>query len=355
MGSNSDFDSKRSIEQSTKDIVRIFAGKTAFKWDAYESSPHLEICNLGLTVKKILATDTADIARSTSGYTEGVHIFRVNWPLKKRGEVAIVGVATDQVPVSRSQTVQIFDEHEILLGWDIVNNQSFFNGNLIKKYPKDRKPNYAVPDNFYMILDLDKGILAFRTDDEEFGFCYCELNRIFAEQGIKLFPVVNLTTVCSEVTMVEIYNSSHDPSKKRVGMLLEMSVKWRMLNSMMLHRSSDKINVILQIIQESLELNVMVRDDIWMYRTYLKMMIKFDDTKALNLFQRFSLTQIRDTIGVQCFMAVSRLMYYYTWGNAQFPISLVNQRCLDTITDTFQILKTVSLSPDVSKFNVKIR
>ncbi|CAD5115976.1 DgyrCDS4908 [Dimorphilus gyrociliatus] len=347
MESNSDFDNKSTIEQSTKEIIRTFAGKTAFKWDNYESSPNLEICNLGLTVKKCLSTDTADIARSTSGYTEGIHIFKVNWPKKKRGEVAIIGVSTDQVPVCRSQIVQIFDSNEVLLGWDIVNNQSFFNGNLIKNYPKDRNPNYAVPENFYMILDLDKGILAFRTDDEEFGFCYCELNSIFAEQGIKLYPVINLTSAGSEVTVVEIHNSSHDPSKRRIGMLLEMSVKWRMLNSMMIHKSSDKVNVILQIIQEFLELNFMVRDDLWMYKTYLKMMTKLDDTRALNLFQIFSLTQIRDSVGVQCFIAVSRLMYYYTWGNALFPIALVNQKCLDTIIDTFQIMPKLSIAQDV--------
>jgi SPRY domain-containing SOCS box protein 1/4 len=42
---------------------------------------------------------STDSIRGKLGYTEGLHVWEINWPLRQRGTHAVVGVATKEAPL----------------------------------------------------------------------------------------------------------------------------------------------------------------------------------------------------------------------------------------------------------------
>ena len=51
---------------------------------------------------------STDCIRGRQGYSSGIHIWQISWPLKQRGTHAVIGVATKEAPLHSPGKCQIY-------------------------------------------------------------------------------------------------------------------------------------------------------------------------------------------------------------------------------------------------------
>ncbi|XP_035761952.1 SPRY domain-containing SOCS box protein 4-like, partial [Neolamprologus brichardi] len=72
-----------------------------------------------LTFHRHPVAQSTDCIRGRVGYTRGLHVWKINWPVRQRGTHAVVGVATSEAPLhSVGYTALVGSDCESW-GWDL--------------------------------------------------------------------------------------------------------------------------------------------------------------------------------------------------------------------------------------------
>nr|AHX39364.1 SPSB [Dugesia japonica] len=142
--------------------------------------------------------NSTDAIRGNRGYSEGIHIWEINWPVTMRGTHAVIGVSTEKSQLQQDRYVSLVGIDNESWGWDIVNRMKVHgkeSGNPIcnEKYPDVKKIRkmcsmgkaFKIPSKIYLILDMYQGSLSFVMGNDFLGICHTGL------QGKTLYPTVS--------------------------------------------------------------------------------------------------------------------------------------------------------------------
>jgi len=145
---------------------------------------------------------------SRRGYLRGLHVWAVHWPQESRGTHPVVGVATRECPLTEPGYKRLVGSTVNSWGWclkslRIYHDNDKFRGGL--KFPQDVDDMLVVPDTFHMILDMDRGTLAFQVKEDFLGVAFSGL------RGLELFPIVSAVWGHCEVTLT--YINGHELSE----------------------------------------------------------------------------------------------------------------------------------------------
>jgi len=140
-----------------------------------------------------------------SGYLNGLHVWAVHWPQESRGTHPVVGVATRECPLTEPGYKRLVGSNCNSWGWCLKSLKIFHDSDRFRKgvtYPRDVDEKLNVPDTFFMILDCDRGTLAFQVEDDYLGVAFSGL------RCLELFPIVSAVWGHCEVTLT--YINSHE-------------------------------------------------------------------------------------------------------------------------------------------------
>ena len=96
----------------------------------------------------------------------GLHVWKITWPLESRGTHPVVGVATRDCHLTEAGYKRLVGSTNNSWGWCLKSlkihhdSRKFRNG---VPYPRDIDEKLKVPNSFYMVLDMDRGTLAFQV------------------------------------------------------------------------------------------------------------------------------------------------------------------------------------------------
>jgi len=115
------------------------------------------------------------------GYRSGLHIWSVSWPLASRGTHPVVGVATSSCPLTEPGYRRLVGSNSSSWGWCLKTLKVYHDSRKYRhgvSYPRDVDEKLRVPETFYMLLDMDRGTLAFQVilkhnDISRKDFFYC--------------------------------------------------------------------------------------------------------------------------------------------------------------------------------------
>ena len=125
------------------------------------------------------------------GYSSGLHMWEVTWPVRQRGTHAVMGVATSESPLHAVGYQSLVGNSDQSWGWDLGRLKVFHNNVGVQPgnyYPStvSHHHQWTVPDTFTMLLDMDQGSLGYCVGDQWLGW---------AVTGIKsrapLYPVAS--------------------------------------------------------------------------------------------------------------------------------------------------------------------
>ena len=125
------------------------------------------------------------------GYSSGLHMWEVTWPVRQRGTHAVMGVATSEAPLHAVGYQSLVGNSDQSWGWDLGRLKVFHNNVGVQPgnyYPStvSHHHQWTVPDTFTMLLDMDQGSLGYCVGDQWLGW---------AVTGIKsrapLYPVAS--------------------------------------------------------------------------------------------------------------------------------------------------------------------
>jgi len=164
------------------------------------------------TVMRGPVAHSTDLVRSRMGYTSGLHVFRVVWPLGERGTHAVVGVATTSTSLHEVGYSSLVGSGLDSWGWDLSRNMAYHGqGNQGgKPYPSQRHNTWIVPRSFHLILDMENGTLSFETQGVFLGPAFTGLR----ECGQSLFPAISTVWGRCQVSLYYLgsWDSSTPPS-----------------------------------------------------------------------------------------------------------------------------------------------
>ena len=153
---------------------------------------------------------STDCIRGKMGYSEGLHLWEINWPTEERGTHAVVGVATKKAaPLHYCRGYRsLVGGDDQSWGWDLGRNKLYHRGEGENPfYPSsDDKKNFLVPDKFYVALDMDQGTLAFVANNEYLGIAFRGL------KGERLFPIVSIVWGNCQISIRYIGGLDPEPS-----------------------------------------------------------------------------------------------------------------------------------------------
>lgn len=140
-----------------------------------------------LVMRRRPVAQSTDCIRSKTGYSAGLHLFEVTWPIRQRGTHAVVGVATLAAPLHAGGYQSLVGSTEDSWGWDLGRKKAFHSGQSVPFPPSiSHHHQWTVPDTFHMVLDMDRGRLSFLAAGELLGASHTEL-----PAGQILYPVVS--------------------------------------------------------------------------------------------------------------------------------------------------------------------
>lgn len=145
-----------------------------------------------------------------TGFTTGLHVWAVTWPQQSRGTHPVVGVATKECPLTEPGYKRLVGSNVSSWGWCLKTMKIYHDSRKFRcgvSYPRDVSEQLAVPDTFYMLLDMDRGTLSFQVDDDFLGVAFSGL------RGEQLFPIVSAVWGHCEVTLT--YINSHHFTRER--------------------------------------------------------------------------------------------------------------------------------------------
>lgn len=146
-------------------------------------------------------TVAGELLLSRSGYTAGLHVWAVNWPQSSRGTHPVVGVATRDCPLTEPGYKRLVGSTANSWGWCLKTLKVYHDSRKYRhgvSFPRDADEKLKVPDTFYMILDMDRGTLAFQVHQDFLGVAFSGL------RGEELFPIVSAVWGHCEVTLTYI-------------------------------------------------------------------------------------------------------------------------------------------------------
>jgi len=180
-------------------------------WNELDSSPNIYIKQDDpLTFHRNPVYQTTDAIRGKAGdvwegYSSGLHVWTVQWPSASRGTHPMVGVATSECHLTEPGYKRLVGSTSSSWGWCLKSMKVYHDSRKFRQgvpYPRDIDEKLKVPDMFFMILDMDRGTLAFQVNDDFLGVAFSGL------RGEELFPIVSAVWGHCEVTLTYI-GSNH--------------------------------------------------------------------------------------------------------------------------------------------------
>ncbi|KAG9333178.1 hypothetical protein JZ751_013385 [Albula glossodonta] len=155
-----------------------------------------------LTFHRHPVAQSTDCIRGRTGYTRGLHVWCVHWPVRQRGTHAVVGVATADAPLHSVGYTSLVGSNAESWGWDLGRNKLYHNSKnqpstACPTYPAFLEPDesFVLPDALVVVLDMDEGTLSFIVDGQYLGVAFRGL------KGKKLYPIVSAVWGHCEITM----------------------------------------------------------------------------------------------------------------------------------------------------------
>jgi len=182
-------------------------------WNEADSSPNIYVkVDDPLTFHRNPVYQTTDAIRGKlggenqpeSGYSSGLHVWAIHWPSSSRGTHPVVGVATRECHLTEPGYKRLVGSTDNSWGWCLKTMKVYHNSRKFRHgvpYPRDIDEKLRVPDTFLMILDMDKGSLAFQVGDDFLGVAFSGL------RNEELLPIVSAVWGHCEVTLT--YMGSH--------------------------------------------------------------------------------------------------------------------------------------------------
>jgi len=176
-------------------------------WNELDSSPNIYIKQDDpLTFHRNPVYQTTDAIRGKAGdewegYSSGLHVWTVHWPSPSRGTHPVVGVATSECHLTEPGYKRLVGSTSTSWGWCLKSMKVYHDSRKFRQgvpYPRDIDQKLKVPDTFFMILDMDRGTLAFQVNDDFLGVAFSGL------RGEELFPIVSAVWGHCEVTLTYI-------------------------------------------------------------------------------------------------------------------------------------------------------
>ncbi|XP_071449639.1 protein gustavus-like [Hetaerina americana] len=162
-----------------------------------------------LTFHRHPVAQTTDCIRGKVGFSKGLHVWEIVWPICQRGTHAVVGVATADAPLYADGYESLVGTNEESWGWDLGRNVLYHDSKSIAAvtYPSllSQDETFTVPDKFKVVLDMDEGTLAFVVDGWYLGVAFRNL------KGRKLYPIVSAVWGRCEVTLRYIGGLEPEP------------------------------------------------------------------------------------------------------------------------------------------------
>ncbi|OTF76948.1 SPRY domain-containing SOCS box protein / gustavus-like protein [Euroglyphus maynei] len=158
---------------------------------------------------------STDCVRGLMGYNKGLHVWEIKWPLRQRGTHAVVGVATADAALHSNGYHPLVGATADSWGWDLGRNLLYHDlksQNYGRNSPRDNNnnnygriyqhqfahdPQFVAPESFLIVLDMDKGTLAFMAHGQYLGVA-------FNDDGIKgktLYPIISSVWGHCEITL----------------------------------------------------------------------------------------------------------------------------------------------------------
>jgi len=143
-----------------------------------------------LTMRRHPVAQSTDCIRGKIGYSSGIHLWEVTWPVRQRGTHAVVGVATREAVLHSVGYQSLVGNTEHSWGWDLGRKKAYHNSraNEGNNYPPTitHHHQWTVPDTFNMVLDMDSGNLGFVFGDQFLGWSHTSV-----KTGERVFPIVS--------------------------------------------------------------------------------------------------------------------------------------------------------------------
>ncbi|XP_070553381.1 uncharacterized protein [Ptychodera flava] len=143
-------------------------------WDPDDCSDNFTVLPDKVTARRGEKTMRTDLIRGKKAYVSGTHVFEIFWPRNERGSQAMIGMATQNAPMSCVGYSHLLGLTSDSWGWSLVDKRLVHDGWECGIYPSDRS-DYEVPDKFYVILNADDGTLRFEANDEDLGIAFTDL------------------------------------------------------------------------------------------------------------------------------------------------------------------------------------
>jgi len=160
-----------------------------------------------LTFHRHPVAQSTDSIRGKIGYSSGLHIFELSWPLNQRGTHAVVGVATKDAPLHSPGYHFLSGSNANSWGWDIGRCQAYHCSDSIPGTPyPSPSSTFTVPEKFLMLLDMEVGTLSFMAGGKYLGVAHQGL------RGKTLYPMASSVWGHCEVTLRYLSYSEPGPS-----------------------------------------------------------------------------------------------------------------------------------------------
>uniref|UniRef100_A0A1I7VLV5 SPRY domain-containing SOCS box protein 1 n=1 Tax=Loa loa TaxID=7209 RepID=A0A1I7VLV5_LOALO len=174
-----------------------------------------------LTFHRHPVAQSTDSIRAKIGFSKGFHVWQIKWPQRQRGTHASVGVATKAASLHAVGYTSLIGSNSESYGWDLIRNKCYHDSKNTNgwTYPKCtlRDENHLAPDQFYCILDMDEGYMAFASDADYYGVAFTGL------KGRELYPIVSAVWGHCEITIK--YLGGLDPEPLTLLELCRRSIR----------------------------------------------------------------------------------------------------------------------------------
>lgn len=88
-------------------------------FNAEDASPHIHLLEDNVTMHRLPVAQSTDAIRGKIGFENGLHVWKIHWPVRQRGTNAVIGVATMAHPLHGLGYVSLVGSDETGFGWDI--------------------------------------------------------------------------------------------------------------------------------------------------------------------------------------------------------------------------------------------
>jgi len=178
-------------------------------WNSSDCSFNLSLkAGDPFTVRRRPVAQSTDCVRGKQGYSQGLHVFSVSWPVTERGTHAVVGVATRSAPLHSVGYRSLMGSGPDSWGWDLGRGRAYHGRDEEGlPYPEGVDDSWTVPDSFHLILDMDAGTLSFEVEGSYLGPAFTGLKSL----GEPLYPVISTVWGNCQVSLVYIGGLESSP------------------------------------------------------------------------------------------------------------------------------------------------